>query len=573
MSGVSIRWKFTQPDRDLVQRVEQEFSVPEIYARVLVGRGITSRDTGIPFFNPDPAQLHDPFLLKDMEVAVERVLAQVRANRPILIFGDYDVDGTTGASMLYLFFKSIGARVTTYIPNRETEGYGLSPRGVDYAALIGADLLITCDCGINALEQVARAREKGIDVIITDHHNPEADLPAATAILNPKRADDAYPFKGLCGGGVAFKLALAVAEKGGYDPALVWAHVDLVALGTAADLVPVLDENRAIVNEGLRLIRERSRPGIAALWQVSGMAGKEVTVGRLVFGIAPKINAAGRLGDAGRAVKLLTTDNHYLAVTMARELMAENDRRRIIQENTVEEAIFQVNAHHDLSREKALVLSGADWHQGVIGIVAARIRDLFLRPTVIIAMENGVGKGSARSMAGFDLYEALTQCREHLLDFGGHAVAAGLSVNHEALPAFADNFLAWADQQLTDEQLQPSLTVEGECSLNLIDSRFRRFLDSLAPYGPGNRRPVFVARGVGVAGVPRLVGESATHLKCRLLQHKAAFDTIGFDMADHYEKLLLKKPLDIAYVVEENEWQGNRRVQLQLKDIKMGEAP
>ena len=573
MSGVNIRWKFIQPDRDLVHRVEQEFSVPEIYARVLVGRGITSRDMGIPFFNPDPAQLHDPFLLKDMEAAVERVLAQVRANRPILIFGDYDVDGTTGASMLYLFFKSIGARAATYIPSRETEGYGLSPGGVDYAALIGADLLITCDCGISALEQVARAREKGIDVIITDHHTPEADLPAATAILNPKRADCAYPFKGLCGVGVAFKLALAVAEKGGYDPALVWAHADLVALGTAADLVPILDENRAIVKEGLRLIRERSRPGIAALWQVSGLAGKEVTVGRLVFGIAPKINAAGRLGDAGRAVKLLTTDNHYLAVTMARELMAENDRRRIIQENTVEEAIFQVNAHHDLSREKALVLSGEDWHQGVIGIVAARIRDLFQRPTVIIAVENGVGKGSARSMAGFDLYEALTQCRKHLLNYGGHAVAAGLSVNHEALPAFADSFLAWADQQLTDEQLQPNLTVEGECSLNLIDSRFLRFLDSLAPYGPGNRRPVFVTRGVGVAGAPRLVGESATHLKCRLVQHKVAFDTIGFDMADHYEKLLLNKPLDIAYVVEENEWQGNRKVQLQLKDIKMGESP
>ncbi len=572
MSAVSTRWKFTQPDPGLVHQAEQEFSVPEIYARVLVHRGITSREMGIPFFNPDPTQLHDPFLLKDMEAAVDRVLEQLGAKRPILIFGDYDVDGTTGASLLYLFLKSIGARVSTYIPNRETEGYGFSRGGVDYAALIGADLLITCDCGISALEQVERARDKGIDVIITDHHIPDTKLPAAAAILNPKRADCAYPFEGLCGVGVAFKLALAVAEKGGYDPGLVWDHVDLVALGTAADLVPVLDENRAIVNEGLRLIRERSRPGIAALWQVSGLAGKDVTVGRLVFGIAPKLNAAGRLGDAGRAVKLLTTDNRYLAVNMARVLVAENDRRRIIQENTVEEAIFQVNAHHDLSREKALVLSGEDWHQGVIGIVAARIRDLFHRPTVIIAMENGVGKGSARSMAGFDLYEALTQCREHLLNFGGHAVAAGLSVNHEALPAFTDRFLAWADQQLTDEQLQPHLTVEGECPLDLIDSRFLRFLDSLAPYGPGNRRPVFTARGVREAGVPRLVGESASHLKCRLVQNSTTFDAIGFDLADHFEKLLLKKPLDIAYVVEENKWQGSRKVQLQLRDIKIGET-
>ena len=570
MSTVSPRWKFTQPDLGLVRQAEQEFSVPEIYARVLVHRGIASREMGIPFFNPDRAQLHDPFILKGMEAAVERVLEQIGAKRPILIFGDYDVDGTTGASLLYLFFKSIGAQVSTYIPNRLTEGYGLSPDGVDYAALIGADLLITCDCGINALEQVDRAREKGIDVIVTDHHTPGAELPAAIAILNPKRADCTYPFEGLCGGGVAFKLALAVAERGGHDPDLVWSHVDLIALGTAADLVPVLNENRAIVNEGLRLIRERSRPGIAALWQVSGLAGKDVTVGRLVFGIAPKLNAAGRLGDAGRAVKLLTTDNRYLAVNMARELVAENDRRRIIQENTVEEAIFKVNAHHDLSREKALVLSGEDWHQGVIGIVAARIRDLFHRPTVIIALENGVGKGSARSMAGFDLYEALTQCREYLLNYGGHAVAAGLSIDHEALPAFTDRFLSWADQQLTDEQLQPRITVEGECPLNLIDSRFLRFLDSLEPYGPGNRRPVFTARGVRVAGMPRLVGKSASHLKCRLTQNSATFDAIGFDMADHFEKLLLKKPLDIAYVVEENKWQGNRTVQLQLKDIKIG---
>ncbi len=570
MSIDSVRWNRAEPDSELIQQVEREFDVPEIYARILVHRGITSREMGIPFFNSGRTQLHDPFLLKDMELAADRVITQIQSGRPILVFGDYDVDGTTGAAMLYLFLKSIGARVSTYIPDRGTEGYGLSAGGVDYAALIGADLLITCDCGISAHAEVIRARSKGIDVIITDHHTPDATLPPAVAILNPKRADCDYPFEGLCGSGVAFKLALGIAGKGGYDPELVWAHADLVALGTAADLVSVLDENRPIIKEGLRLIRERSRPGIAALWQVSGLAGRELTVGRLVFGIAPKINAAGRLGDAGRAVKLLTTDNRYLAVTMARELVAENDRRRIIQENTVEEAIFQVNAHHDLSREKALVLSGEEWHQGVIGIVAARIRDLFHRPTVIIAMENGVGKGSARSMAGFDLHEALTQCREHLLGYGGHAVAAGLSVKHEALPAFTSQFLALADRELTEEQLQPSLTVDGDCDLNLIDTRFLRFLDSLAPYGPGNRRPVLAARGVRVAGTPRLVGETANHIKCRFIQQNTSLDAIGFDLADHYEKLLLHKPLDIAFVVEQNEWQGNRRTQLQVKDIKIG---
>ena len=545
--------------------------MPEIFARVLAYRGIINRDIGATFFNPDPGQLNDPFLMKDMDVAVERVLSQIKADNPILVFGDYDVDGTTGASMLYLFLKSIGAKASTYIPSRENEGYGLSNAGVDYAALIGADLMITCDCGISAVEEVAYAKGKGIDVLITDHHTPDNTLPPALAILNPKQADCTYPFSGLCGGGVAFKLALAVAEKGGYDPDLVWKHSDLIALGTAADMVPILNENRVLVHQGIRLIEQRLRPGLAALWQVAGLSGKEVTVGRLVFGIAPKINAAGRLGYAGRAVNMLTTQNRFLAVSLARELMEENARRQAIQERTVEAAIFQVHAKHDLNVEKALILSSEDWHQGVIGIVAARIRDMFHRPTVIIALENGIGRGSARSMAGFDLYEALSHCQNHLLGFGGHAAAAGLSIDHRRLPEFISCFLDWANDNLAMEQLRPSLTIEGECPLNLIDSRFLRFLHSLAPFGPGNRRPLFVSRAVKPVGMPRLVGDAANHLKCSFKQNGSTFDAIGFDMADHFEKLLLKKPLDIAYVVEENEWQGNRTIQLQLKDIKMGE--
>jgi single-stranded-DNA-specific exonuclease len=571
LAEINIHWEFTQPDPDLVRLVEQEFNVPEIFARVLARRGIISREIGTTFFNPDPAQFNDPFLMKDMDVAVERVLTQIKAENPILVFGDYDVDGTTGASMLYLFLKSIGAKVSTYIPSRENEGYGLSLAGIDYASMIGADLLITCDCGISAVEEVAYAREKGIDVLITDHHMPDTMLPQAKAILNPKRADCAYPFSGLCGGGVAFKLALAVAEKGGFDTDLVWEHSDLIALGTAADMVPILDENRVLVHHGIGLLQERTKPGLAALWQVAGLSGKEVTVGRLVFGIAPKINAAGRLGDAGRAVNLLTTQNHYLAVSMARELLEENTRRQAIQESTVEDAIFQVHAQHDLSTEKALVLSGEDWHQGVIGIVAARIRDMFHRPTVIIAMENGIGRGSARSMSGFDVHEALIRCKKHLLGFGGHAAAAGLSISQSELPGFTECFLDWANDSLTEEQLQPRLTIDGECPLSLIDSRFLRFLRSLAPFGPGNRRPIFVSRAVKSAGIPRLVGEASNHLKCSVKQNGTTLDAIGFDMADHFEKLLLNKPLDIAYVVEENEWQGNRTIQLQLKDIKMGE--
>ena len=569
MPPESVKWEYTAPDPLLVQQAQLEFDVPEIYARVLVQRGISTRAGGGPFFQSARDQLHAPFLMKGMDTAVDRILDQLRRERPILIFGDYDVDGTTAASLLYLFLRSVGGRISTYIPDRGSEGYGLSQQGIDYAGLIGADLLITCDCGINAVQRVAYAREKGVEVIITDHHIPDTNRPEAVAILNPKQVDCPYPFKALCGCGVAFKLALAVAERGGFDPELAWDQVDLVALATAADMVPIIAENRVMVRAGLRRMEEHPRPGLSALRQVTGMAGRDLTVGRLVFNIAPKINAAGRLGDAGRAVKLLTTTNPYQAISMARELVEENTRRQQIQENTVEEAVYLVNAHHDLSREKALVVAKEGWHAGVIGIVAARIRDQFHRPTVIIALENGVGKGSLRSMAGFDLHQALTHCREHLIDFGGHTVAAGLSLRSDQLPAFERQFLAWADSCLTADQLLPRQVIEGDCTLDTIDSRFMRFLGSLEPHGPGNRRPVFAARGVQVMGRPSLVGASAAHLKFKVGQEGATFEAIGFNLADHYEKLLVNQPLNIAYVVEEDQWRGNRRVQLLIKDIKL----
>ncbi|MFC1481244.1 single-stranded-DNA-specific exonuclease RecJ [Candidatus Neomarinimicrobiota bacterium] len=572
MTTQQINWVYTEPDPAQIQIAMGEFNVPEIYARVLVARGIIYRTDGTSFFNAGHVHTNDPFLMKGMDQAVELILKEIKAGHPILIFGDYDVDGTTAASMLYLVLIELGAKPSTYIPNRETDGYGLSAKGIDYAELIGASLMITCDCGINAVEMVDYAHAKNIQVIITDHHVPDRELPGAEAILNPKQVDCPYPFKGLCGGGVAFKLALALAERSGYDRNLVWQHADLVALGTAADIVPIIDENRVIVKEGLKLMRERSKPGLAALWQVSGMAGKDMTVGRLVFGLAPKINAAGRLGDAGRSVKLLTTENHYFAVTMARELVAENERRRRIQEQTVEDAIFQVNAQHDLTREKVLVLHSEKWHAGVIGIVAARIRDLFHRPTAIIAFHDGVGKGSLRSMADFDLYAALSACRSELAGFGGHTVAAGLTVERDNLKAFAKKFNAWADLKLTFEQLIPRQIVDGDCPLELIDGRFIRFLNSLEPYGPGNRRPVFVSRGVDVIGTPRLVGDGADHIKFKVSQGSKSFDVIGFGQAHHYEKLIVGKPVDIAYIVEENSWQGNRQVQLQVKDIKLGES-
>ena len=565
-------WRFKSIDEDCVKKVAEIFSIPNTIARVMSLRGILNREDSKKFFYPHLEELHDPFTMQDMDRAVTRILQTISEKKTILIFGDYDVDGTTSAAFLTLFFQALEVDVHYYIPNREKEGYGVSNKGIEYAKLIGADILITCDCGINAFEQVDFANNLGIDIIISDHHKPDSNLPQATAIINPNRQDCSYPFKGLCGAGVAFKLALGLCEKGGYNPAFAWKNSDLICLGIAADLVPIKDENRIIVHYGIKQMQNQTNPGITALLKSGGLWKKEITIGRLVFWLAPKINAAGRLGDASRAVKLLTTKNPILAMEIARELENENDLRKDITHKITEEALYLVKTSCNLNKEKAIILGSENWHQGVIGIVASRIKETFARPAIIISLDEDESKGSCRSIHGFDMVDALRECSPFLTGFGGHPIAAGLSLNKNNFRNFKSAFLQVAENLISNEDLTPTIMVDSELNLEELDHRMLKFLNSMEPYGPGNMRPVFTSKNIRVEGIPKLLGKDQNTLKFLVKQKKTPIESIGFNMAEHYEKLILNCPIDIAYVIAENEWNGQKTLQLELKDIKLSKG-
>ena len=568
---IEPQWEFKSIDEDSVLNVADTFDLPKAIARVMSLRGITSRNHSREFFYPDQNQLHDPFLMQDMEKAADRMLKAIADKHTILVFGDYDVDGTTSAAFLTLFFRSLDVDIHFYIPSREKEGYGLSTKGIDYAKHIGADVLITCDCGITDIDKVAEAQEKGLDVIVTDNHKPAKTLPEAYAVVNPNRHDCSYPFKGLCGAGVVFKLALAICKKGGYDSEKAWRHSDIVTLGIAADLVPIQDENRAIVHEGIKQMGKQTNLGIVALKKTGKLWNKNITVGRLVFWMTPKINAAGRLGDAARAVKLLTTKNPVFAMNIARELEQENDRRKDITLKITNEALYMVETECNLKNEKAIVLQKQDWHAGVIGIVASRIKENYARPAIIISMDKEEGKGSCRSIPGFDIVDALEECQKYLTGYGGHPIAAGFSLKPDNFESFKEKFLEVAEEKILTENLTPMIYIDAELKLEEVNYRMLKFLNSLEPYGPGNMRPVFVSRNLAVDGIPKLIGRDQNTLKFSVKQNKTPFESIGFNMVGHYEKLIQNSPIDIAYVIGENEWNGQKSIQLELKDIKLGD--
>ena len=562
-----MRWSLLNPDQNTVSSVKKAFRTSEVIARVLANRNILNPNLARPFFTPNLDMLHNPYLMQDMDKAVKRVLTNINSGKPIMVFGDYDVDGTTGAASLYLAFQKFGADVTYYIPDREKEGYGLSCHGIEIAKDNGIDLIITCDCGINAFVQVDFANEQNIDIIITDHHTTDTELPKAHAILNPKREDCEYPFKGLCGGGVAFKLITAIGNELNIPLTDYEEIIPLITLGTAADVVPIKDENRVLVHHGLNILENLEKPGLKTLLELAGLKG-HISVGQLVFSIAPRINAAGRLGDANRAVELLVTDDQDKARLLAKELDNENKRRQIIQQAVVDEALLKVNAEADLKNENALVLANAGWHPGVVGIVASKIKEEFNRPTIIIALENGSGKGSARSVAGFDLYEALTACKTHLDGYGGHPMAAGLTLSNQKLEDFKKAFINFANERLTEENLQATLTLDSEIALQDITPRFMEFLDKLSPYGPGNMRPKFAIRNAEIAGAPKVIGKTGEHIRFKIRQGLKSCSAVGFGLSNKYEMLITGQPVDIACVVETNEWQGNTSIQMNVRDIK-----
>jgi len=565
---VILQWVVKdQPNREALRIFMETIQMPEVIARILMHRGIDTSDKVKNFFHPTWEDLYDPFLMKDMDRAAERVIHAIQKKERIFVYGDYDVDGITAVSLLILFLKQIAGEVSFYIPDRLREGYGLSRAGVIHAAEIGAGLLISVDCGITSVEEVALARSLGMDVIVSDHHEPGNALPEAVAILDPKREDCTYPFKELAGVGVAFKLVQAIAKKLSLSEDVFREYIDLVALGSAADIVPLIEENRILVQKGLDKLNGLNRMGIRALLESSGLKGKKIGTGQIVFILAPRINAAGRLGNAERAVRLLITDSEQQARNIANILESENRNRKNIDEETFQEALRIIESECDVEADRAFVLAREGWHSGVIGIVASRIAEQFYRPAIMIAVEKGIGKGSARSIANFDIYTALKHCNQHLMDFGGHKYAAGLTIQLDKIKPFQEAFKKITEQMLKDEDFVQKLWIDAEIDLPEITEDIVCLLGKFAPFGPQNMRPVFLSRKLQVVGSPRIVGKN--HLKFRVRQSGRIFDAIGFDLGSlNYRLTPGENNLDMIFVVEENSWGGQTKVQLRVKDLK-----
>jgi len=562
-------WQIKPYDQLKVSRLRQALELPEIIAKILSHRAFRSTAEITKFFNPRLDDLYDPFLMKDMPLAVERLYQAWENQEKVTIFGDYDVDGTTATALLYLYFKEIGIDTTYYIPNREREGYGLSKQGIDWAREQSSDLIITCDCGINAREAVDYANQKQLDVIITDHHEVPGELPQAVAILNPKRPDDNYPFKELSGVGVAFKLLQGYVQYANLIPQPLFKHLDLVALGTAADIVPIIDENRIFAAKGLEYLAGSEKAGIQSLLKIARFDNKPLRIVNIVFGLAPRLNAAGRLEEATRSVRLLTAESQFDAEQLAASLDRMNRERRSIEKQTQNEAILQLNATHDLTQDRMIILSKTGWHQGVIGIVASKLKEIYNRPVLMIAVRDGIGKGSARSIPGFDMHAALNACQELLDSFGGHKMAAGLTIAEDRVAQLREQLQETARQKISEAMLMPALQIDGEVNFAEINRQSINYLNKLAPYGPGNMRPLLVSRGVQISGMPRIVGEN--HLKFKARQNNIVISAIGWRLAELYEMLISNRPLDIAYVLEENQYKGIRELQLNIKDIHYSE--
>jgi len=567
------RWTFpAEPvPAAVIQELSNALGLPPVVAKILARRGKETPEKARPFLFPKLEELCDPFLLPSMKSAVEFLISAIRENEPIMIFGDYDVDGITATSLMYLALNRLGAKVSYYLPNRLVEGYGLSEDGFLEAQKRGAKWILSVDCGITAVSEVAFGNSLGIRTIITDHHEPAAQLPEAAAIVNPKLGGSEIGEE-LSGVGIAYKLTQALySHLGQEEPE---EHLDLVALGTLADIVPLSGENRILTRFGMQSLSRTSKPGLKSLALVAGLLGKEISAGQVIFVLAPRINAIGRLGNATDAIRLLTTRDEKVASEIARFLDSENRKRRNLDENTLEEALAKIEAEIDLSAERAIVLASDRWHPGVIGIVASRLVERFYRPTVMIAVEGEEGKGSARSIPGFHLTEALRLCESHLIRYGGHKYAAGLSISRSEIESFRRKMSEVSRQLLSDEDLIPKLEVDAEIRFDEIDENLVDTLELFAPFGPANMRPVFVSRHSELAGDPVVVGNN--HLKLRLRQQDSVFDAIGFGMGRLALPLARARRADFAFSLEFNEWpknghkwNGQRRIQLRLRDIHL----
>ena len=564
---MSFRWVFSQPDQDThTPALEQKLGVPAKIAELLAIRGIDTFDDAKLFFRPTIDRLHDPFLMKDMDVAAERLALAIRNSEKVLVYGDYDVDGTTATSCVYIFLKNFGVDVDFYIPHRFKEGYGINQEGIQYAVDIKANLIVSVDCGITAIQEAKDTKEKGIDLIICDHHTVGDEIPDALAVLDPKRPDCPYPFDGLSGAGVGFKLIQGTLKKLGLNPKEAYHFLDLVAISIASDIVPIVDENRILMKAGLEILRKNPRIGISALLDLIKMPRADINTTKIVFSVGPRINAAGRMGDATTAVRLMLSETEAEAKACAYELESVNMRRRETDSKTMEEALGQIDQDLDLEQTSTMVLYKEDWHLGVIGIVASRLVDLYHRPAIMLSSVEGVIKGSARSIKGFNIYDALKKCEDLLEQFGGHEFAAGLTLKEGKLTEFQRRMNEIAHIDLSENSFEPELSIDAKLNIEEIDMKFWKLLAQFEPYGPSNLRPIFVSEGVHVVGVPSVVGNG--HLKMKIKQGESGvYDAIGFNMHEYLPFVRSGELFHIAYVLEENHWNGRRTLQMRLKDI------
>lgn len=563
------RWvQAVQGNTETTDLLARELNIDKSLAGILVQRDISSFDEARNYFRPEMASLHDPFLMKDMTKAIERIDRALENKEKILVYGDYDVDGTTSVALAYSFFSQFTDAIAYYIPDRHKEGYGISTTGIDYANANGFSLIIALDCGIKSTDKVAYANTLGIDFIICDHHLPGDELPAAAALLDPKRNDCSYPFKELAGCGIGFKLAQAYCIQHGLPAVRYEQYIDLVMVSIAADIVPVCDENRILAYHGLVKLNTNPSMGLKALMDISGK-NKDYTLTDVVFTLAPRINAAGRMDHASQAVKMLLCTEDDLAQEQSLLINLQNTERKTSDQHITAEALALIGECDILINKKTTVVYHESWNKGVIGIVASRLTEKYYRPTVVLTKSNGLLTGSARSVTGFDLYEALLGCEDLMVQFGGHKFAAGLTIRPEHIDAFAERFENIVAASITEELLCPEIRIDDEIMLSQIDGKFQRIIAQMAPFGPQNMAPVFVSHNVTIVGRAFVVGTK--HLKLSIKQQNSTiFECIGFGMAEEYEHLLQpNQPFSVCYTIEENVWKEQKRLQLNIKGIKL----
>ena len=562
------RWNILTTDEEKIKALQQSLNIHPVICKILVQRGIENFDRAKDFFRPQLTGLHSPWLMKDMDKAVERIISAISDEEKILVFGDYDVDGTTSVASMYQFLKKIHSHHDFYIPHRYREGYGVSKAGIDFAKENGFTLIISLDCGIKSADLIAYAKEMEIDFIVCDHHLPDKILPPAIAILNPKQTNCNYPYKELCGCGVGFKLMTALTEKLNLPQEFLFENLDLLATAIAADIVPMTGENRILAFHGLKKANENPNHGIKALVQLSKLVN-ELHISNLVFMIAPRVNAAGRMDDAKKAVQMFISENYEEAMHFAEMLHSDNTDRKVADSSITEEALALIGENKEWSNRKSTVVYQPHWHKGVVGIVASRLIEQYYRPTVVLTKSGEYAAGSARSVPGFNLYEAIHACREHLLGYGGHFAAAGMTLETDQVDAFRNKFEEVVAATISPELLIPEIVIDAEISLKDIKQSFYDILCQMEPFGPENLRPVFIAKNVNDTGWSKIVKEQ--HIRFSLKQDNVTITGIGFGMAEKFHLLQQKKPLDIVFKIDENEWQGQKSLQLRMIDFRPGQ--